>query len=828
MTEDTSGMKDGFSSWTTPENTSLNGLDIATMDPPLALVAATNPRLTTVVDSVDADREIHLPSLSSWPSPDEVGPYRCDLCSNSYFRAEHITRHRKIHHVGAEKKYYCSNCPSSFDGSLAFSLHVRWCRPSKGDGSLQNTRGGVYSRRGSVHSGASTGYEEIVFDSKSAHSGSQASIGSANSVGSGRRGPLSRLARAGMNAVKEVGACWRCKFLKKSCDPHSPCALCPNDSKSMWGSVGCKRGNFHLPSFRLCRRPFAKLSEDHPDAQAIESKIMSLNLANNPDLWTQKDSLDSSPAQSKQIKSDEVNVRQQFYENLDSSAIAERSPATSAQLLPLEQCALAILWNFTQFPSARQILNEKGSLDDLVRLLPYAVAHQAERQENQLIAQSLICLRTCAEALRVKAAGLLGTRWHSSCESQKCKIECIANLSMHIELYIRELSRVFFKKENAKRRHPWWLSTFYSFCIQSYVRRALVELAKGIQKTEGPDVDICTVYEEAVWQVGQRDKATDEAPTQLAAVYALFCHGIQKEYLGKNNTFFGRAAERWRGLSPVKREWSLRQALLMSVSYLDDKLSKYSQARNPLKSSLSEFTPMLIHTKLSPEMIADLHPKFTATKDAEADLYLYLPVRLFIALNSETCIDDVARIPGVQPSWEANGIRSPSDYLKSLFQDDGRALDEQYSTEELDGNSESSLQPSDANREGRCSPGVSNLKRKRSPVRQLDDDDLPPFALDDDIPESRRFAPPRPASVFKSPERPYKCSAKGCEDIPGFTYSGGLLRHVRAVHNLHRGPQRQLHCPHTNCKRSCGKGFSRQENLDEHIRRVHPAPNVTA
>lgn len=70
-------------------------------------------------------------------------------------------------------------------------------------------------------------------------------------------------------------------------------------------------------------------------------------------------------------------------------------------------------------------------------------------------------------------------------------------------------------------------------------------------------------------------------------------------------------------------------------------------------------------------------------------------------------------------------------------------------------------------------------------------------------------------------DRPYKCLAEGCEKLPGFTYSGGLLRHQREVHNLHGGPRKQLNCPHLNCKRYSGKGFSRQENLNEHLRRVH-------
>jgi len=70
-------------------------------------------------------------------------------------------------------------------------------------------------------------------------------------------------------------------------------------------------------------------------------------------------------------------------------------------------------------------------------------------------------------------------------------------------------------------------------------------------------------------------------------------------------------------------------------------------------------------------------------------------------------------------------------------------------------------------------------------------------------------------------DRPYKCPSEGCEKLPGFTYSGGLLRHQREVHNLHGGPRKQLNCPHPNCKRYTGKGFSRQENLNEHLRRVH-------
>ena len=65
------------------------------------------------------------------------------------------------------------------------------------------------------------------------------------------------------------------------------------------------------------------------------------------------------------------------------------------------------------------------------------------------------------------------------------------------------------------------------------------------------------------------------------------------------------------------------------------------------------------------------------------------------------------------------------------------------------------------------------------------------------------------------------CREPGCEKIRGFTYSGGLLRHQREVHRHYGGPRAPRFCPHRDCKRSSGQGFSRRENLNEHIRRVH-------
>ncbi|KAI9709298.1 MAG: hypothetical protein M1820_003418 [Bogoriella megaspora] len=70
-------------------------------------------------------------------------------------------------------------------------------------------------------------------------------------------------------------------------------------------------------------------------------------------------------------------------------------------------------------------------------------------------------------------------------------------------------------------------------------------------------------------------------------------------------------------------------------------------------------------------------------------------------------------------------------------------------------------------------------------------------------------------------DRPYKCSYPQCSKLQGFTYSGGLLRHEREVHKKHGGPRESLMCPFKDCKRSTGSGFTRKENLNEHLRRVH-------
>lgn len=76
-------------------------------------------------------------------------------------------------------------------------------------------------------------------------------------------------------------------------------------------------------------------------------------------------------------------------------------------------------------------------------------------------------------------------------------------------------------------------------------------------------------------------------------------------------------------------------------------------------------------------------------------------------------------------------------------------------------------------------------------------------------------------------ERPYRCDRPECSKLNGFTYSGGLLRHQREVHKMH-GSTTKLFCSEPNCKRASGSGFTRKENLFEHLRRVHRRTSTTA
>ena len=70
-------------------------------------------------------------------------------------------------------------------------------------------------------------------------------------------------------------------------------------------------------------------------------------------------------------------------------------------------------------------------------------------------------------------------------------------------------------------------------------------------------------------------------------------------------------------------------------------------------------------------------------------------------------------------------------------------------------------------------------------------------------------------------ERLYKCNESEYEASPGFTYSGGLLRHQQEVYKIYLITQKILYCLFSNCVQASSNGFTRKENLEEHKRRRH-------
>ncbi|KAF4626905.1 hypothetical protein G7Y89_g11252 [Cudoniella acicularis] len=337
----------------------------------------------------------------------------------------------------------------------------------------------AYESHSILNSPASSGYQEIIFDSSSPRMRSPAS------ASSGRRGPLDAAARAAANAVKAIGSCWRCKFLRKNCDVDSPCWACPKTSRKSgnWSAVGCKRGSLkeEMPSLELCPGPDALATKlgRHSAKQfwAAANEWSRDQIGQRENII--KHVLDVTASHSDQ---DFLNV---FLQNLDihlppaespRNPIHEKSPDLPPTLSPLQECIAAIVYESNSSSGLNSMTSYlHNSLLKEIVMFQAAARYQANTDSDELIAQSFICLRSSLEASRVLFEH--GKYLHQACSSSTCEIECIENMTRHLEQYLNELSRVFFKSENMRTKHNWWLSAFYSFCIQSFVRQSLMEMS---------------------------------------------------------------------------------------------------------------------------------------------------------------------------------------------------------------------------------------------------------------------------------------------------------------------------------------------------------------
>ncbi|KAK3363167.1 hypothetical protein B0T25DRAFT_32047 [Lasiosphaeria hispida] len=314
----------------------------------------------------------------------------------------------------------------------------------------------------------------------------------------GRRGPLTEDGRRDMKVLEGAGgACWRCKVLRRKCDPGIPCRCCLQsvpmpmpylgEDAPLWPLIGCRRGPLRnaLPSQVLCPgfRPTSRIQ-----ASAIADTCQprrSLDIADRVLLSAESQRLADMKAvlerASYKLSITDPAMKQCFVSFIETGRY--RNQECLHQNLTLEDESVSyteliatIAWELSENQALLPLL-EIRSWDGFMAMLETACIYESEVGHTSLVMLSMICLRRCFEALRLHSADLLSVKAHSECGPGQCQVQCVQDIHRYVATYIDELSSVVFNKENMKDRR-WWLSTFYSLYIQSYVRHALIAIEK--------------------------------------------------------------------------------------------------------------------------------------------------------------------------------------------------------------------------------------------------------------------------------------------------------------------------------------------------------------
>ena len=107
--------------------------------------------------------------------------------------------------------------------------------------------------------------------------------------------------------------------------------------------------------------------------------------------------------------------------------------------------------------------------------------------QTSLVISSMACLYPCLQHCRLASKGLLKADIHNFCNASKCDIACSSDLELHLQIYLDELSRVIFRKENLQSDRNWWLAVYYSLYIQSFVRFTLILIEQLMRGTNLAD-----------------------------------------------------------------------------------------------------------------------------------------------------------------------------------------------------------------------------------------------------------------------------------------------------------------------------------------------------
>ncbi|KAI1763577.1 hypothetical protein GGR53DRAFT_531425 [Hypoxylon sp. FL1150] len=277
--------------------------------------------------------------------------------------------------------------------------------------------------------------------------------------------------------LKEVGACWRCRILRKRCDPDQPCKACPKTGtyNSKWQAVGCKRGTLvdHTPRISLCPKADVPAGNDFNGALDATQKII-----NAP--------RDDSIEQCLQDASNRLDGVFASKDDTYTKIVLEIlcSPLAIVTDMPLslrsdvEGSVIHIAWGLIDVASAKHILSP-SSVEHTLDVIKAAVTYETEYGLSQAVPIAIECFRSCIEVLRLHDGGYLTSEAHNKCAANKCQVNAVQDLSSNIMSFIDELSKIVFKKDNRLHERRWWLSAFYSLWIQSHVRRIILAMCQS-------------------------------------------------------------------------------------------------------------------------------------------------------------------------------------------------------------------------------------------------------------------------------------------------------------------------------------------------------------
>ncbi|KAI2630237.1 hypothetical protein GGS26DRAFT_103160 [Hypomontagnella submonticulosa] len=293
--------------------------------------------------------------------------------------------------------------------------------------------------------------------------------------------------------LKEVGACWRCKILRKKCDPDQPCKACPRSgtSNSRWQSVGCKRGTLldHVSNISLCPKT---TTADKSNVNRTPNATQQTQ--KTPEDYRLELCLRDALGRLDSISTSANDTYTKIVLEILCSPMNLSTDTPLSLRNDVEGNTIHIAWGLVEVTSAKDILHIK-SLEHTFDVIKAAVTYEMEYGLSQAVPIAIDCLKSCIDILRLHDGGHLTPGLHRNCIPTKCQVQPFQNLSSKIKSFTDELSKVIFRKENRLHEKRWWLSAFYSLWLQSYVRRTVRFIEIQSKAQLNPEIkNACSTY----------------------------------------------------------------------------------------------------------------------------------------------------------------------------------------------------------------------------------------------------------------------------------------------------------------------------------------------